>query len=83
MNLELLKMMTIKNTKKFLSKLLPEGRVKELIKLGFYNWFYTGKYQFSISKSGTYQTNVHGMIINTAEALYHIAPDFDYYQALL
>ncbi|WP_106567673.1 FkbM family methyltransferase [Cecembia rubra] len=54
--------------------------MKEQIKLWFYNLFNDSKYKFSISNSNIYQTNVHSITIQTAEALYNIAPDFDYYQ---
>jgi FkbM family methyltransferase len=66
--------------KKSLSILVPSGRFKEFIKLAFYNISYFGKFRFGISKDGVYYTYLNGIEIKSKQALYNIAPDFDYYE---
>jgi hypothetical protein len=69
-----------KTIKKYLTKLVPKGAVKEFIKLNYYNIVSLNRYKFKILDNGIFKTKSSNVEINTHEALYHIAPDFDYYQ---
>jgi FkbM family methyltransferase len=69
-----------KYIKKVLTKLVPQGKFKEVIKLYFYNISYLGKYRFQISNDMIYSTKLPGIDIKSKQALYNIAPDFDYYE---
>lgn len=69
-----------KSIKKMLSSLVPKSRLKENIKLWYYNLSYLNKYKFSISDRSMYLTTINDIQLNTAEALYYIAPQIDHYQ---
>jgi FkbM family methyltransferase len=79
-----------KELKKYLSKLIPSGNLKETLKLLFYNLSKQNniKYNFDRIKDDSdlikpkfiYKTQIYNVTIFTNEELYHIAPDFDYYQ---
>ena len=70
-----------KQVKKFLSKLMPKGQAKENIKLFFYNLTAKKGTHFSLADDGKtrYKTQYKGLDFTTIDALYNIAPDFDFY----
>jgi FkbM family methyltransferase len=65
--------------RKVLSGFVPKGKYKEAIKLRYYNLIYRGRFTFSGLNSDSYKTRIHDITINSKQALYHIAPDFEYY----
>lgn len=70
-----------KALKKALSKLMPKGKTKEQIKLVFYNLTAQKGTRFSLvdGEKIRYRTNYNGLDFKTIDALYNIAPDFDFY----
>ncbi|WP_415581403.1 FkbM family methyltransferase [Flavobacterium longum] len=70
-----------KQLKKFLSKLMPKGAFKEKVKLFFYNLTAKKGTRFSLAGEDKiqYKTHYKGLDFTTIDALYNIAPDFDFY----
>lgn len=69
----------MKKVKKIISSLIVNGRVKDFIKELFYNW--TAKKNTKYRRSGDiYLTSYNNLTLRTAEPLYMVVPDFDYYQ---
>ncbi len=72
-----------KKIKLFLSGLFPKGKNKELFKLKYYNFITPNNIKFKINDlDNTYYTNYNYLEFVTAEPLYLIYPDFEYYQHL-
>lgn len=72
-----------KKVRKTLSLFFPKGYQKEKFKLFFYNVVSPTNVKFGIENSNKgvlFKTNFKGINLTTAEALYHVRPDFDYYQ---
>lgn len=72
-----------KKIKKIISKLLPKGASKELLKLNYYSIFKSKNVIFELINSNSkiiYKTSFNNISLVTNEALYHIVPDFNYYQ---
>lgn len=73
-----------KKIKKVISAIFPNGGIKEKIKLGYYsinkpkNTFYA--LVPGAETSVAYKTTFQDLVMITHEALYFIAPDFNYYQ---
>ncbi|MFN4971397.1 MAG: FkbM family methyltransferase [Bacteroidota bacterium] len=68
-----------KYIRKTLSALMPKGKLKEAFKLRYYNFIFRGKFQFKALSDGTYKTYINQISVTSKQALYHIAPDFLYY----
>ncbi len=75
-----------KEVKKIISKMLPKGGFKEKIKLAWYNFLIPKPISFELVKEDSdkliYKTTYQDVSLLTNEALYFIAPDFNYYQHL-
>lgn len=69
-----------KRIKKIISYFLPKGRIKEKIKLHYYNFFSSKEFSFKLTESNSYESNYRNVTIETSEPLYTIAPDFNFYQ---
>ena len=72
-----------KKIRKIVSSIFPKGYSKEKYKLFFYNFFSPKNVKFEVIKNDevvSYKTNIDSETIITAEALYHVLPDFNYYQ---
>jgi FkbM family methyltransferase len=73
-----------KKIKKVISAIFPKGGMKEKIKLGYYSinkpkdTFYA--LVLGAGTSVAYKTTFQDLVMITHEALYFIAPDFNYYQ---
>lgn len=73
-----------KQVRKFISKLIPKGNIKEKVKWHFYNFMSSKNTTFELIKGMDnkfiYKTLFQDLSINTNEALYFVVPDFNYYQ---
>lgn len=73
-----------KKLKKILSRLFPKGDFKERLKLKYYSILKPTATTFELLKSDhgalVYKTNYKKHTLLTNQALYSIAPDFQYYQ---
>ena len=72
-----------KQLKKIISRLLPKGNFKELMKLKYYNLFKPKNVVFEMINDGdkvVYKTSFGKFSLFTNEALYLIAPDINYYE---
>jgi len=72
-----------KKFKKIVSKFFPGGIYKEYIKFYYYNIFKRSGSSFSLLKKNgilIYKTTFEQIEIYTQEALYFVAPDFNFYQ---
>ena len=72
-----------KKIKLFISGLFPKGKNKELLKLKYYNFITPNNIKFDINVlENTYKTNYNNLEFVTAEPLYLVHSDFEYYQHL-
>ncbi|HLA56886.1 MAG TPA: FkbM family methyltransferase [Flavobacterium sp.] len=71
-----------KQVKKFLSRLMPKGMLKEKIKLTYYNLLSGKNASFSLIQLDRllFKTKYEGLEFTTKDALYNIVEDFDFYQ---
>lgn len=73
-----------KKIRKTLSLLLPSGKIKEKVKLFYYNLISPKNVKFAIlydnDDEKKHITKYNNITIITQEALYPVIPDFDYYQ---
>ena len=72
-----------KKLRKLVSKMLPKGNQKERLKLLYYNFFKPKNVSFGVeiqNEKVIFKTQFEKIFLNTNEALYHIFPDFNYYQ---
>jgi len=70
-----------KRIKKLLSRLVPKGRLKEKLKLSFYNIVAPKGISFALEDNGgrKFRTHYRGLDFTTADALYNIVADFGFY----
>jgi FkbM family methyltransferase len=72
--------MNKKKIKKLLSKILPSGQIKEIVKLIYYNLLSSSKVKFGINKkNNTYITKYNNKSFETDTPLYSIYKDFGFY----
>jgi len=74
-----------KKIKKFLSRFVPKGALKERIKQFYYNLLSKTDTSFGISTHPDngitlYETKYRGLTFTTLDPLYTISEDFDFYQ---
>lgn len=73
-----------KQLKKIISTLFPKGNLKEKVKLFYYSINTPSQTSYGLisenEKKTVYKTNFQGLAMITNEALYFVAPDFNYYQ---
>jgi FkbM family methyltransferase len=73
-----------KKIKKVISAIFPNGGIKEKIKLGYYSINKPKDTFYALvpgaETSVAYKTTFQDLVMITHEALYFIAPDFNYYQ---
>jgi FkbM family methyltransferase len=69
-----------KRIKKFLSRMVPKSRLKEKMKLSFYNITAPKGISFALDNGRQkFQTHYRGLDFTTSDALYNIVPDFGFY----
>lgn len=73
-----------KQVRKYISKLIPKGNIKEIVKWHYYNFMSPKNTSFELIKGidnkFIYKTTIQDLSINTNEPLYFVVPDFKYYQ---
>lgn len=72
-----------KRIKSILSRLLPQGRFREQIKLWYYQWRAPRGIRFALEPTASgwiYCTTIEGVSIRTVDPVYTVAHDFFYYQ---